>query len=313
MRGVYVKIVLPRGSRSDTALSDPILRRLQEDDRFEVYPYELPCQNYPLACTLFRDFIQRLNPDLVLCVGDRVEMAAAAATAFSLNIAVAHVYAGVTQTPFTLDDVHRHAITLYAAVHFCESVHAATAVCKIRDACDLPAHGVHVVGITHFDDIDLENLDTFKVPTVPYDLVLYNATTNLDADRRTKFAARDILTILRLNKASGNQMVVIGPNPDDPDLDYRLLIKNALVHYPTLPRLQFLALLKYCTNFISNSSAVVYEAPVLMTATDQIIHPIGLRNAYRPRGPFELGASDKIVKILGEYVHAAQFRLEKKK
>ena len=91
--------------------------------------------------------------------------------------------------------------------------------------------------------------------------------------------------------------IVIGPNPDPQIFNNKMIRCNT---YNNLPRPQFLGLLKNCKRFISNSSATIYEAPHFLKP-EQIVH-IGDRNKNRDKGPFEIGASDKIVKILKEYL-----------
>jgi UDP-N-acetylglucosamine 2-epimerase len=72
------------------------------------------------------------------------------------------------------------------------------------------------------------------------------------------------------------------------------------IYYPNLPRPQFLGLLKNCHRFVTNSSCAIYEAPHFLKP-EQIVQ-IGNRNLNRPRGPFEPGASDRIVAILKDYL-----------
>ncbi len=87
--------------------------------------------------------------------------------------------------------------------------------------------------------LDVE-LDYSKVPEEPYNLVLYNSCTKI-------------------------KEIFIGPNPDQ--------------SYANLPQEQLLGLIKKCNKFLSNSSAIVYEAPFLIKK-NQIIH-LGKRNRGR--------------------------------
>ncbi len=60
---------------------------------------------------------QRIKPDLLLVLGDRFEMHAAALAAVPFRIPIAHIHGGeVTQG--AIDDVLRHAITKYSHLHF---------------------------------------------------------------------------------------------------------------------------------------------------------------------------------------------------
>ena len=88
--------------------------------------------------------------------------------------------------------------------------------------------------------IDIGQLDYSKVPNEPYNLILYNNPTKI-------------------------KEILICPNIDK--------------SYASLPHNQFLALIKECEKFYTNSSAGVYEAPFLIKK-DQIIW-LGKRNRGR--------------------------------
>ena len=64
----------------------------------------------------FSSEFQRLQPDLVLLIGDRYESLAAAIAAVYMNIAVAHVQGG--EVSGSIDESARHAITKLAHLHF---------------------------------------------------------------------------------------------------------------------------------------------------------------------------------------------------
>ena len=64
----------------------------------------------------FSDEFQRVNPDLVLIIGDRYEAFAAAIAAAYMNIPIAHIQGG--EVSGTIDDSARHAITKLSHLHF---------------------------------------------------------------------------------------------------------------------------------------------------------------------------------------------------
>lgn len=70
-----------------------------------------------LACIGFADVFRRLAPDLVLLLGDRYEMLAAAQTALLANVPIAHLHGGEV-TEGAIDESIRHAITKMASLHF---------------------------------------------------------------------------------------------------------------------------------------------------------------------------------------------------
>mgnify|MGYP000858046851 FL=1 len=70
-----------------------------------------------LAVMGHAEALARLNPDLVVILGDRFEMFAAAAAAGPLRLPLVHLYGGEL-TLGALDDAWRHAMTKLSHLHF---------------------------------------------------------------------------------------------------------------------------------------------------------------------------------------------------
>lgn len=64
----------------------------------------------------FASEFQRLKPDLVLLIGDRYEMLAAAIAAGYMNLCIAHIQGG--EVSGSIDESARHSITKFAHFHF---------------------------------------------------------------------------------------------------------------------------------------------------------------------------------------------------
>ena len=64
----------------------------------------------------FASEFQRLKPDVVLLIGDRYEMLAAAIAAAYMNICIAHIQGG--EVSGSIDESARHAISKFAQFHF---------------------------------------------------------------------------------------------------------------------------------------------------------------------------------------------------
>ena len=65
----------------------------------------------------FADALARLNPDILVVLGDRYEIFAAAQAAMTAKIPIAHIHGGET-TAGAMDEAMRHAITKMAHFHF---------------------------------------------------------------------------------------------------------------------------------------------------------------------------------------------------
>jgi len=70
-----------------------------------------------LATVLLSDAFNRLQPDVVLLLGDRFETHAAATTAMLMNIPIAHIHGGEI-TEGAVDEQIRHSITKMSYLHF---------------------------------------------------------------------------------------------------------------------------------------------------------------------------------------------------
>lgn len=309
-----VKILVPVGCRSDEGLSAPIIRRLKEQDWCECITIPLVAGDYLesfksiyLGLALGTSHPHLPQVDLVLITGDRIEMEACAQACFLNHVKIAHFYAGIIDYSFVLfDDIHRHCITLMSDIAFCESKEAAETVIRLwRDIGKILVkpgfmvvpetfrdYNIHIVGISHLDDLEV---DEALVPSEPYDLLLFNEIT----------IGKEIRSFLQDKK-----IIMIGSNPDGKipleEKFQRFGLPNDYEYYENLPRAQFLGLLKRCNRFITNSSSAYYEAPHFLKPEQIIL--VGKRNKNRSTPKkLEVGASQKIVRILKEY-----FEVDKK-
>jgi hypothetical protein len=298
------KILFGRGCRSTFGLSDPILRRLDEADWCDLTTIQLDAGYFRESYEIVDDFINsvdengnKLEFDLFLAMADRIEMCAAACAAFHNNVRIAHIYAGILNSPLsTLDDVNRHCITLWSDIAFCEDVISLITIGAlwstigkykgdIEDPDSFEKNNIYEVGITHLDDLEL---DESLVPDEAYDLILINSETTTNNDKKN---VSDALSAIE------NRPFWIGPNPDK-KISYPLIETG--YHKSNLPRPQFLGLMKNCERYITNSSSAYYEAPQWLKPEQIIL--IGERNRNRSTPKkLEIGASQKIVDILKKW------------
>lgn len=82
------------------------------DDRAETV-----ARGTGIGVTGFAEALPKLAPNLLVVLGDRYEILAAAVAATLLNIPIAHIHGGEV-TAGAFDDAIRHAITKMACVHF---------------------------------------------------------------------------------------------------------------------------------------------------------------------------------------------------
>ncbi|MBU1630168.1 UDP-N-acetylglucosamine 2-epimerase (hydrolyzing) [Patescibacteria group bacterium] len=100
------------------------------------------------------DELIQTKPDIVLILGDRIEMLCSALAAFSLGITIAHVHGG--DKTKTVDDAYRHAITKLAHMHLPATQEAADRIKKLGEE----EWRIHLVGAPALDVILHEKLPT---------------------------------------------------------------------------------------------------------------------------------------------------------
>lgn len=223
--------------------------------------------------------------DYIIAMGDRHDVYDFTLDRFRDQYPIIHLWAGEISQGCH-DEVYRHSITLMSELQLCTHELAKNRVEALCKAVDKEPNA-HVIGNLFIDDL---TIDESKVPDEPYNLVLYNPPTKLNV----KQVVIDLTIIKNLVGDSG--YIWIESNKDR----WKDLIEEYTNH-DTLPRPQFLGLLKNCRYFISNSTATIYEAPLFLKP-DQIIH-IGERNKERECKKADLtigNASDNIIRVLKE-------------
>jgi UDP-hydrolysing UDP-N-acetyl-D-glucosamine 2-epimerase len=86
------------------------------------------------AVVEFASEFQRLRPDLVLLIGDRYEMLAAAIAAAYMNLCTAHIQGG--EVSGSIDESARHAISKFANFHFPSTQRSADYLIKMGERPD---------------------------------------------------------------------------------------------------------------------------------------------------------------------------------
>jgi UDP-N-acetylglucosamine 2-epimerase (hydrolysing) len=238
-------------------------------DRFNIVEYvnqrDGDPQDMVAAKTIvgFSDFLQEMQPDLVIVHGDRVEALACALVCAMNYILCAHIEGG--EVSGTIDEVFRHCNTKLSSIHLVSSEVARQRVLRLGEA----ETSVEVIGSPELDvhakasGVDLEEvLNWYEIPSDDYGICIFHPVTS-EVDSMAEQAA-SIFSALR---TSGKFFVVIMPNNDPgsaaildeietlPDDQFRVL-PSMRFHY-------FSELLKNANVLIGNSSAGVREAPYL--------------------------------------------------
>ena len=216
-------------------------------------------------------------PDIVVLLGDRFEIFAAAQAAMLLRIPIAHI-AGGDVTEGAIDDAMRHSITKMAHLHFATNAESAERIAAMGEQPDRvfvtgsPALD-HLHRTPLLDEPELEQslgaplgtrnfLLTFHPVTLEWDYglgQLDNLLSVLDA----RLEAEDRLWITRSNADSGGKAI-------NDRLDDWCSARDNTHIYTSLGQSRYFSLLAKADAAIGNSSSGLYEAPSFGTPTVNI-------------------------------------------
>jgi GDP/UDP-N,N'-diacetylbacillosamine 2-epimerase (hydrolysing) len=238
---------------------------------------------------------QKLKPEIIVVLGDRTEPLAAAIAGAYMNIPLAHVHGG--DICGNIDDSARHAITKFAHIHFPASPQSSERIIKMGEE----KWRVHMVGSPALDVILHESLLPAQTLakkyaldlTDPLVLVVQHPVTS-QADEASRQMRETLGAIVQL----GYPAVVIYPNSDAGGRSIIEVIKKYEKYpfikvFPSLPRREYLSLMKLAAVMVGNSSSGIVEAPSLgLPAVN-----IGIRQEGRERGAnvIDTGYDKKVI------------------
>jgi UDP-N-acetylglucosamine 2-epimerase (non-hydrolysing)/GDP/UDP-N,N'-diacetylbacillosamine 2-epimerase (hydrolysing) len=240
-----------------------------------------------LGVSGFADVLARLQPDILVLLGDRFEMLAAAQAAMVVPVAIAHIGGG-DNAEATYDNLIRHAITKMSHLHFVTHERAARRVVQLGEDPAL----VHNVGALVVDGVrgtrwldrsELADALGTTVPAKPL-LVTYHPTTTDVQDAEAEFG--QLLRALERLMDDGYTPLFTAPNCDNNSFGVRRMLDEFTASHPSsrlfesLGARVYLSLMRHCALVVGNSSSGIYEAPLLSIPTLDV----GNRQKGRARG-----------------------------
>ncbi len=223
----------------------------------------------------FADAYDQLQPDIVLLLGDRFEILAAAQSALIACIPVAHLFGGDT-TEGAFDEAIRHSITKMSHLHFVSNLVSAQRVMQMGENPDR----VYMVGSTGLDSIRqaeyLERSHFFEAiefkPGSKNLLITYHPVT-----LGKKTSEDDFLELLAALEMLGDEygLIFTRPNADTEGRTLNTMLDKFIeTHvnakaYDALGE-NYLSALKHVDAVVGNSSSGIYEAPSFGIATVNI-------------------------------------------
>ncbi|HWA39012.1 MAG TPA: UDP-N-acetylglucosamine 2-epimerase [Burkholderiales bacterium] len=224
----------------------------------------------------FAEAFARLQPDVVLVLGDRFEIFAAAQASYFAGIPIAHIAGGDT-TEGALDEALRHGITKMAQLHFVTSDAAAA---RVRQLGEDPAHVYNfgspgIDAIRHLKRLPREDLER----ALGFSLLERNVLVTFHpATLDPAPASRQFAEVLRALEGLGPRvgLLLTHANADTGGRAINRMIGEFVAGRPNARAFESLGSHLYLNTLaevdaiVGNSSSALYEAPTLRTAAVNI-------------------------------------------
>lgn len=202
------------------------------------------------------------KPDLVLVLGDRIEMICVALAALYLGIPSAQLHGG--DKTGTIDEISRHAITKLVSLHFAATEDSASRIKKMGEE----DWRIHIVGAPTLDTIlngKLPNRDELFRKLGLSSEEKNILVTQHPVSEKISEAGHQMEETLEAVEGFKLPVVIIYPNADAGGQEMIKVIErrrnNPLFHiFPNIVYEDFLALEKESAVMVGNSSAGIIEA-----------------------------------------------------
>jgi GDP/UDP-N,N'-diacetylbacillosamine 2-epimerase (hydrolysing) len=285
----------------------------------------------------FGEALEQLQPDLLLVLGDRFEILAAAAAAMVAGIPIAHLHGGES-TEGAIDEAIRHSVTKMSHLHFVAAEEYRKRVIQLGEDPDR----VFLVGGLGVDNIKkLPLLDRAALEaSLGFRLGRRNLLVTFHPVTLEKATSAEQMTELlcALEKLDDTHLIFTMPNADAGGrLLIDMIVRFVAEHtnsraYTSLGQLRYLSCMQHVDAVVGNSSSGLAEAPSFAKGTvnigdrqrgrlkassvidcdpDRNSIAAALQKVYSPafqstlpavRNPYgDGGASERVLRIIQDY------------
>lgn len=233
-----------------------------------VYTFENHTDEATMDLTLAKtieglsSYTKKINPDLIVVHGDRVETLAGAIVGSLNNILVAHIEGG--ELSGTVDELIRHSVSKLSHIHFVSNDDAAKRLLQMGEV----ASSIFTIGSPDIDIMFSNSLPSLEIAKKYYQVDFEKFAIAMFHPVTTEASAMEQYTDAFVNCLLGDHhnYIVVYPNND---LGSKYIIaayeqlknNNRFRVFPSLRFEYFLILLKNAQFIIGNSSAGIREAP----------------------------------------------------
>ncbi|MXP10915.1 UDP-N-acetylglucosamine 2-epimerase [Pseudoblastomonas halimionae] len=259
----------------------------------------------------FADAYARLQPDMVVVLGDRYEILAAAAAALFAGIPIAHLHGGET-TEGALDEAIRHSVTKMAALHFTAAEPYRNRVIQLGEDPErvFNVGGLGIDAIAELEPMPKGELEQFI--GLPFGEESLLVTFHPETAGAQDPAQQTQELLAALDTRPDANVVFTLPNADTGGRHLIEMIEryvaqrdNAVAH-PSLGQYRYLSALSYVDAVVGNSSSALAEVPSFGIGTLDI----GNRQAGRLRAKSVVNCAAERAEIAAgiEKVLSPEFR-----
>lgn len=307
------QICVVTGTRADYGVLRRLLFRLKADSRFEMHlvvtgthlsaqfgntqdeilqdgfcdfqPIPIPLEDdskagmaYATGITMtkFSDYFNRFRPDILVVLGDRFEILAAATAAHLMGIPIAHISGG-DETEGAVDDAIRHAITKMSILHFPGCEQSARRIIQMGEqpnrVFNVGEPGVeNCLNLKLLPRAELASAIGFQGVNDDYAVVTFHPVT-----MENETATAQVHELMKaMNHHPELSYIITMANADAGGRSINDIWTEEKSKHPnwlvvsSLGVLRYLSAVKYARLVIGNSSSGILEAPSLGTPTINI-------------------------------------------
>ncbi|MCG8611098.1 MAG: UDP-N-acetylglucosamine 2-epimerase [Pseudomonadales bacterium] len=215
----------------------------------------------------YADTLQRLQPEILVILGDRFEALAMAQTALVMKVPILHIHGG-EKTEGAYDDAIRHAITKFSYLHATSNEVHRKRVIQLGEDPER-VWNVGAVGLDHITRSELMSRETlaqslhFSLER-PFFVVTYHPVTLAEEAPQVAFQA----LIDALDAFCDHQVILTYPNADEGGRKIIQMLKSygarhvdRVLTIPSLGQQRYLSAVKHCAAVVGNSSSGIIEVP----------------------------------------------------
>jgi len=215
----------------------------------------------------FADAYERLQPDIVLVLGDRFEIFAAASAALIAGIPIAHLHGGET-TEGAFDEAIRHSITKMSHLHFVAADEYRRRVIQLGEQPErvFNVGGMGIDAIKRIKLLSREELEkSLDFHLGEKNLLITFHPVTLEGGGSSAAQMAELLTAL--DELDDTQLIFTMPNADTGGRKLSAMVSefverhsNACV-FTSLGQLRYFSCLAQIDGVVGNSSSGLAEAP----------------------------------------------------